>query len=257
MGIERVQFAEDPRPQRRTFAARSEPFDTYWQGTRDLTKGFRDFEIYYRANYLPRIPADRNISILVLSCGPGYLVNALQRAGYTRVLGVDSDPAKISHALDRKLPCRVESAFDHLASHPREYDLIIPEQELNHLTVAETIEFLELCYAALMPGGQVLVYAINGANPIVSPEHISHNIDHFYNVTEHSLAQLLLLGGFQRIEPFACKLYVFWDRPLNYVGWAITNALECVLRVIFRLYDSRVHIMSKRIGAVAFRPLAA
>jgi 2-polyprenyl-3-methyl-5-hydroxy-6-metoxy-1,4-benzoquinol methylase len=238
----------------RTFAARAEPFDTYWQGTRDLRKGFRDFEIYYRANYLKRIPADRNTSILVLSCGPGYLVNALVRARYTRVLGIDSDPAKIAHAVERGLPCRAEAAFDHLAAHPGEYDLIIPEQELNHLTIDETIEFLKLCYTALKPGGQVLVYAINGTNPIVAPEHISHNIDHFYNVTDYSLKQLLQLGGFERIEPFACKLYVFWDRPLNYVGWAITNTLELVMRGLFRLYKNPVRIMSKRIAAVAFRP---
>lgn len=24
---------------------------------------------------------------------------------------------------------------------------------------------------------------------------------------------------------FACKLYVFWDKPLNYVGWAVIHGL--------------------------------
>jgi SAM-dependent methyltransferase len=257
MPIEQVKLVGSWSPPERTFSARAEPFDSYWQGTRDLAKGFRDFEIYYRANYLPRLPRDRQSSILVLSCGPGYLVNALQHAGYGRVLGIDSDPVKVAHALERKLPCRVERAFEHLAAHSGEYDVIIPEQELNHLTIEETIEFLELCYSALRPGGEMLVYAINGANPLVAPEHISHNIDHFYNVTEYSLAQLLQLGGFTQIRPFGCKLYVFWDRPLNYVGWAITTTLELVMRGIFRLYGKRVSILSKRIAATAIRPQTA
>ena len=33
-------------------------------------------------------------------------------------------------------------------------DVIIPEQELNHLTIDETIEFLRLCHASLKPGGK-------------------------------------------------------------------------------------------------------
>jgi 2-polyprenyl-3-methyl-5-hydroxy-6-metoxy-1,4-benzoquinol methylase len=239
--------------QKRAFAARTEPFDTYWQGTRDLDKGYRDFEVYYRANYLKRLPRNADARIVVLSCGPGYLVNALVRAGYRNVLGIDADPEKVKHAIERGLPCTVASAFDYLSAHPGEFDAIVPEQELNHLTIEETIEFLRLCHASLNPGGRVLVYAINGANPLVAPEHISHNIDHFYNVTEYSLTQLLRLGGFVDIKPFACELYVFWRRPLNAVGWVITKAMECVMCFFFQLYGKRVSILSKRIAATAVR----
>ncbi len=101
--------------------------------------------------------------------------------------------------------------------------MIIPEQELNHLTLEETIEFLQLCHRALRPGGRIIVYAMNGANPLVGSENFAHNIDHFYNVTEYSLEQLLQLGGFREIRPFALKLYVFWKNPLNYVGLAVTT----------------------------------
>jgi 2-polyprenyl-3-methyl-5-hydroxy-6-metoxy-1,4-benzoquinol methylase len=251
--VETVRRLDDVLRTNRSFAARTEPFDTYWQGTRDLDKGFRDFEIYYRANYLRRLPPDRNARVVVLSCGPGYLVNTLVRAGYRNVVGVDADPAKIKHARDRGLPCEVASAFDYLASHLGEFDAIVPEQELNHLTLDETIEFLQLCRSALKPGGRVLVYAINGANPLVAPEHVSHNIDHFYNVTEYSLTQLLQLGGFADIRHFACELYVFWRRPLNAFGWLITKSLELGMRLIFMLYGKRVNILSKRIAAIAIR----
>jgi SAM-dependent methyltransferase len=236
-------------------AARLEPFDSYWQAPADVESGYASFSAYYRANYLPHLPADRNANILVVSCGPGYLVDLLAAAGYRNVLGIDSDGAKVEHARRRGLNCEVAEVFPFLAARQNgEYDSIIPEQELNHLTIDETIAFLDACRKALRPGGQIIVYAMNGANPLVGSENLAHNIDHFYNVTEYSLGQLLQLGGFQNVRPFALKLYVFWKNPLNYVGLATTSLMEAVMRVIFKLYGKKVRILSKKIAAIAERP---
>lgn len=239
-------------------AARLEPFDSYWQAPEDVESGYKSFNAYYRANYLPHIPADRDARILVVSCGPGYLVDLLAKSGYRNVLGIDSDAGKVEHARRRGLPCEVAEVFPFLALHQDgEYACIIPEQELNHLTIDETISFLEMCRSALQPGGRIIVYAMNGANPLVGSENLAHNIDHFYNLTEHSIGQLLQLGGFQDIKPFALKLYVFWKNPFNYVGLAITGVLEISMRLIFMMYGKKVRIVSKKIAAVATRTAAA
>jgi SAM-dependent methyltransferase len=236
-------------------AARLEPFDSYWQAPADVDSGYKSFSAYYRANYLPHIPADRQAKILVISCGPGYLVDLLVRCGYRNVFGIDSDGAKVEHAQRRNLPCEAAQAFPFLSQRQNgEYDCIIPEQELNHLTLDETIAFLGLCRQALRPGGCVIVYAMNGANPLVGSENIAHNIDHFYNLTEYSIGQVLQLAGFQGVHPFALKLYVFWKNPFNYVGLAVTGVLEAAMRIIFRLYGKKVRIVSKKIAAVAARP---
>jgi len=246
--------ALNPRPDaaRRRLSARLEPFDSYWQAPADVESGYTSFRAYYRANYLRRLPAERNARILVVSCGPGDLVDMLRREGYTEVLGIDSDPAKIEHARRHGLPCEVAQAFAFLDGRSGEFDAIVPEQELNHLTLDETVEFLRLCRTALRPGGRVLVYAMNGANPFVGSENLAHNIDHFYNVTEYSLTQLLELGGFRDIEPFALRLYVFWKNPLNYVGLVTTGLLELAMRVVFRLYGKKVRILSKKVAAVGW-----
>ncbi|HEX7012173.1 MAG TPA: class I SAM-dependent methyltransferase [Steroidobacteraceae bacterium] len=236
---------------RRILSARLEPFDSYWQAPEDIEAGYRSFAAYYRANYLPHLPEDRAARILVISCGPGYLVNVLAQAGYTSVIGIDSDPAKVEHARKHNLPCETAEAFPYLEGRREEFDVIIPEQELNHLTHEETIEFLSLCHAALKPGGRVIVYAMNGANPLVGSENLAHNIDHFYLVTEYSLRQLLELAGFRNVRAFALKLYVFWKNPLNYVGLAVTSVLELMMRVIFRLYGKKVTVLSKKVAAVA------
>lgn len=237
----------------RVMAARLEPFDSYWQAPQDVQSGYQSFAAYYRANYLAHLPQDRAARILVISCGPGYLLNVLAQAGYQCVKGIDSDPAKIEHARQRNLPCEVAEAFPWLERQRGEYDVIIPEQELNHLTLAETIEFLQACHGALRPGGRVIVYAMNGANPLVGSENLAHNIDHFYNVTEYSLTQLLQLGGFTQVQPFALRLYVFWKNPLNYVGLAVTTMLELAMRGIFALYGKKVRVLSKKVAAVAIR----
>jgi 2-polyprenyl-3-methyl-5-hydroxy-6-metoxy-1,4-benzoquinol methylase len=236
-------------------AARLEPFDSYWQAPADVEKGYKSFNAYYRANYLAHIPQDRDAKILVISCGPGYLVDLLVKSGYRQVTGIDSDAGKVAHALKRGLTCEVAEVFPYLAQRQNgEFDCIIPEQELNHLTIEETIAFLGMCRAALRPGGKIVVYAMNGANPLVGSENLAHNIDHFYNVTEHSIGQLLQLGGFQDIKPFALKLYVFWMNPLNYVGLFVTSVMEAAMKVIFVLYGKKVRIVSKKIAAVAERP---
>jgi 2-polyprenyl-3-methyl-5-hydroxy-6-metoxy-1,4-benzoquinol methylase len=238
--------------------ARLEPFDSYWQAPEDVESGYKSFSAYYRANYLPHIPADRDAKILVISCGPGYLVDLLVKSGYRNVLGIDSDARKVEHARRRSLPCEAAEVFPFLALHQAgEYACIIPEQELNHLTIDETISFLGMCRSALQPGGRIIVYAMNGANPLVGSENLAHNIDHFYNLTEHSIGQLLQLGGFQDIQPFALKLYVFWKNPLNYVGLAVTGVLEISMRLIFMMYGKKVRIVSKKIAAVATRTAAA
>jgi SAM-dependent methyltransferase len=239
----------------RALAARLEPFDSYWQAPKDVEKGFDSFAAYYRANYLPLMPSDRSARILVISCGPGYLVKMLKDRGYRAVLGIDSDSAKVDLAHRKGLPCEVARAFEFLLGEPARFDVIIPEQELNHLTLDETLEFLQLCRRALRPGGKVVVYAMNGANPLVGSENLSHNIDHFYNVTEYSLEQILKLSGFQSIRIFPLKLYVFWKNPLNYLGLGLTSLFELTLRALFILYGKRVRILSKKIAASATAPM--
>lgn len=235
----------------RRLAARLEPFDSYWQAPDDVEKGYRSFAKYYEHNYLPHMPADRDAAILVVSCGPGYLVKTLADHGYRNVLGIDSDPRKIEHAARHGLRCVAAEAFPYLAERPGAFDAIVPEQELNHLTLDEQIEFLQLCRRSLRPGGLVLVYGLNGANPLVGSENLSHNIDHFNTFTEYSLKQILELGGFESPRTLPLKIYVFWKNPLNYVGLAVTGALELFFRIAYKLYGKDVKILSKKVAAVA------
>lgn len=251
--------AAEPRheaPVERTsahLAARLEPFDSYWQAPADIEKGYASFYAYYRHNYLAHMPEDKSAKILVVSCGPGYLVNMLSGEGYSGVTGIDSDPDKVAHATRRSLDCRTARAFEYLADAESEYDMIVAEQELNHLTLDEQLEFLALCRRALRESGKLFVYGLNGANPLVGSENLAHNIDHFNTFTEHSLGQVLELSGFESVRTLPLKIYVFWKNPLNYVGIAFTGLLELFFRVAYKMYGKNVRILTKKIGATAIR----
>jgi 2-polyprenyl-3-methyl-5-hydroxy-6-metoxy-1,4-benzoquinol methylase len=252
----RAQSPQSPGASLRSedLAARLEPFDSYWQAPENVEAGYQKFKAYYRANYVRHLPGDKAVSILVISCGPGYLLDALREAGYTNVVGIDSDPSKVEHGRARGLNCVAARAFEYLADTPTVYDVIIPEQELNHLTLDETIVFLRLCHSRLRRGGRLIVYGLNGANPFVGSENLAHNIDHFYTFTEYSLQQILALGGFPKAKVMDLELYVFWKNPLNYVGLAVTKSLELVSRIVFKLYGKNVRLLSKKIMAVCDRP---
>jgi SAM-dependent methyltransferase len=239
---------------KRPLAARTEAFDSYWQAPEDVERGYTSFHQYYRVNYLRRLPADRRSRILVVSCGPGYFVKLLRDEGYSAVEGIDSDPGKIAHAERRGLACRVEEAFPFLATKTEAYDVIVCEQELNHLTKEETFEFLGLCRVALRPGGRLFVYGLNGANPITGAEALAQNIDHFYTFTEYSLTQFLEHAGFRDVHVFPLELYVFYRNPLNYVGLAATAILHVAFRALFTLYGKSAKIFTKKVAAVCTKP---
>jgi SAM-dependent methyltransferase len=231
-----------------------ERFDSFWEGPADVAKGYRRFGTFYRANYLHHLPSQRGVRMLVISCGPGYFVNLLAEEGYTNVTGIDSDPSRVAWAKQRGLNCQHATAFEFLQGDPAPYDVIICEQELNHLTKAEMIAFLRLVASRLKRGGTLLCHGLNGANPIVGAETLAQNFDHYNTFTAYSLQQVLEYTGFRHVRVFGLNLYVFYANPFNYVAWAASALLSLGFRVLFILYGKHNRIFTKKIGAVATKP---
>jgi SAM-dependent methyltransferase len=230
--------------------AKMEPFDSFWEAPTDIEKGYRTFGAFYRYNYLPRIPKDRQARILVIGCGPGYLVNLLRNEGYTNVLGIDSFPDKVAHARRHDLNCQVARAFGFLATSPEPWDVIVAEQEINHLTKDEIVQFLDLCRDRLRDGGTLVIHAINGAHPIVGSESRWGNFDHYNAWTGYSLNQVMERGKFEDVEVFPLNLYVFYRNPLNYLALLWDTAFRLFFLVCFRMVGKSNTLFSKKIGAV-------
>ena len=229
--------------------AKIEPFDTFWEGPEDIEKGYRSFGKFYKKNYLKYLPANKNIKILVISCGPGYFLHLLKQEGYQDVSGIDSCPQKTSHAIAKGLNCKVEYSFEFLRKCNHEFDVIFAEQEINHLDKDEVLEFLNLCWSKLKKDGQLIVHSLNGANPITGSEALAQNYDHYSTFTEYSLRQILKFSNFREIKVFPLNLYVFYNNPLNYIGILGNAILNSIFRLCFIFYGKSNKIFSKKIGA--------
>jgi SAM-dependent methyltransferase len=231
-------------------SAKMESFDTFWEAPKDVHKGYLSFSKFYKRNYLKYIPENKSIKILIVSCGPGYFVNLLNKEGYTNVFGIDSDPNKVKFALERDLRCESHEAFGFLENHYEQYDVIIAEQEINHLTIEEIFKFLELCKNSLKKRGLLIVHSVNGANPITGIESLTQNIDHFNAFTEYSLKQILEYAGFREVKIFPLNLYVFYENPLNYIGLLLDKILSMIFKIAFLFYGKSNKIFTKKIGAI-------
>ena len=119
----------------------------------------------------------------------------LRDAGYTDVVGIDSDPGEDRACQAPRPTLRDRGGLPVPRANRDPFDVIIPEQELNHLTLDEQLEFLGLCRRNLKPGGLMIVYGLNGANPLVGSENLAHNIDHFNTFTDYSLQAGAAVGG--------------------------------------------------------------
>jgi len=184
-------------------------------------------------------------------------VNLLVDLGFTQVLGIDSFADKIAYAERRKLNCRTAYAFDFLEdSADAGYDMIFVEQELNHLTKPEILGFLALCKRKLKPGGRLICFALNGANPITGAEALAQNFDHQNTFTEYTFNQVLEHTGFAEVKVFDLNLYVFYANPFNYVAMAAAAVLKIFFRFCYILYGKNNKLFSKKIAATGIRPAA-
>jgi 2-polyprenyl-3-methyl-5-hydroxy-6-metoxy-1,4-benzoquinol methylase len=232
--------------------AQIEAFDTFWEGPEDVKKGYKTLNIFYKYNYLKYLPDDKKVNSLVISCGPGYFVDMMNRQDYKNVLGIDSDPQKIKHAINRGLNCKIARAFEFLYENlnsGNKFDLIVAEQEINHLTKDELIDFLNLCKQNLNDNGTLIVHVINGANPIVGSESLAQNFDHYFTFTEYSLKQVLEYTKFNEIKIFPLNLYVFYSNPFNYIAMLVDKINTLFFRINFILYGKSNKIFTKKIAA--------
>lgn len=188
---------------------------------------------------------------MVISCGPGYFVNLLREEGYKNIIGIDSFAEKIAYAKKHNLNCKVAHGFDYLKEHPDTFDFIFGEQEINHLTKDEIIQFLELAHSALKEKGTLIIHSLNGANPITGPEALAQNFDHYNTFTDYSLKQVLEYTKFCKISVFPLKLYIFYENPLNYIGIALDFILTFLFRAGFIFYGKSNKLFTKKIGAIA------
>ncbi|HXG60966.1 MAG TPA: class I SAM-dependent methyltransferase [Planctomycetota bacterium] len=150
---------------------------------------------HYLRGWLPSRP---DAHILDLACGYGRLLQFYCDMGYTNVYGVDVSPEQVAHA--RKVTPQVteSDALDFLAEHPGRFDLISGLDIVEHFRKDEVLRFLDLCYAALRPGGRLILQTPNADSPW-GTQHRYNDFTHEVIFNQNALSRLMNLTGFEAV----------------------------------------------------------
>jgi 2-polyprenyl-3-methyl-5-hydroxy-6-metoxy-1,4-benzoquinol methylase len=144
------------------------------------------------------LPARRDAAIADLACGQGRLLYWLKSLGYTNLYGVDIAPDQV--ALARQVATvDQEDLLSWLAERPERFDLLIGLDIIEHFARDEALRFLELAYAALKPGGRLVLQTLNADSPF-GLQHRYNDITHEWAYNVNQLARLLRRAGFVAIE---------------------------------------------------------
>ncbi len=127
------------------------------------------------------------------------MLQFLKDNGFSNASGVDVSPEQTSLATARGLNATVGDVFQHLREAQSSFDAIIALDFVEHFEKAEQIPLFEVIFAALRPGGRLILETPNGEGLFAS-QVIYGDLTHLTIFSEGSLSQLLRLTGFERME---------------------------------------------------------
>lgn len=152
------------------------------------------------------LPRDQAVEWLDVGCGRGALLETLLGAGYSRARGVDASPEQVGMAATRAGQVQCADAREYLAAHRGRFDVISAIDLVEHFDRTELFEFTDLLYAALKPGGLLLLQTPNAASPFFGSVRYG-DLTHELAFSPPSLAGLLTLSGFIECEAVECGPY--------------------------------------------------
>ncbi|MGI9149133.1 MAG: SAM-dependent methyltransferase [Chloroflexota bacterium] len=183
--------------------------------------------------YLPLLEdLDRAGPILEIGCGNGGLLAYLGRRGFSHATGVDISPEQVELAKTRGVRAELADVFDYLAGRASSLAAIVAIDVFEHFSRDELLRLAPLLYAALQPGGRLLVQTANGAG-LLPGQVINGDLTHLTIFTPQSLEQLLRATGFVDLA-----FYETGPIPIRFRGkidvalWGAIKALANAVRHI-------------------------
>lgn len=172
------------------------------------------------------LPESKTARIVDLACGGGQLLHFFVERGYQRVEGVDISPDQV--ALSRQVTSNVTqgNVIEFLEANPSQFDLITGFDIIEHFYKDEALQFLDSAYAALTPGGRLVLQTPNAEGPW-GAQHRYNDFTHEIGFNPNSLSRLLCVAGFRGNEVRECD-------PPPY-GLSLFSSIRFVLWQVIRL----------------------
>lgn len=146
----------------------------------------------------PLLRVCRTGSVLEVACGQGAFLYWALRQGFKSVQGFDLSEEQVAVAQEMGLPAEVASFTDHLTRYQGGCDLVAGFDVIEHLNRDEAFQLLELCFAALQPGGSLFLTTPNGA--ALRPGTVQYgDLTHETIFSPESITTALTLTGFEEV----------------------------------------------------------
>jgi cyclopropane fatty-acyl-phospholipid synthase-like methyltransferase len=228
----------------------------HWNYIHVLSREEFDFHAeLYSKTYLAHLPADHQAPILDVACGAGHFLYFLKKQGYGNIAGIDISQEQLEIA--RKMgvsEVQKVDMFKFLAKHKGKYELIIANDIVEHLTKNEVIQFLDAVFAALRPGGRVIVNTENAAS-LFGASRVFIDFTHEQGFTPISLSQVLRVCGFDEVRIYPNSPVHSFSSWVRVQMWKVVEgilktflAIECGLG---RGMKKRDILLEPRMFAVA------
>lgn len=216
----------------------------YFEGRIKHTIDLTNLDRVYKTKYFWMIdhlkdvlPSNKNSKILVLGCGVGHEVYALNKMGYRNVLGIDISEEQIEVAKANKLNCKRADAFKFLEKSQDKFDTILAFNFIEHFDLAKAFKLCVLCYDNLTEKGRLILLTPNASNPLAS--HLRYaDPTHEVAFTCPSITQLLTATGFKKIEFKNVKPFGKMDdrmimRILKFFGTIVVHMSWILIRLFY------------------------
>jgi len=204
---------------------------THWQYFHHSTLGEYEYtkKLYHR-RFMSFLPQDKDAKIMDVACGGGHFLYFLQQEGYRQTQGIDISQEAVEVARKMRVEnTEVGDLFQILPLHKDEFDFISANDIVEHLRKDEVLDFLDSVYAALKPGGRILMMTLN-ATSLFGARTVFDDFTHEIGFTPRSLAQVLRVCGFENVA-------VYGDEPVALtVSSGIRALLWKLLKVVLRIY---------------------
>src|SRR4030095_505315 len=110
----------------------------------DTEDHINKMNVLYSKIIAGHFPPAKNISILDIGCGMGFLMMALKKNGYENISGIDTDEQQVHSCKQKNLNVAlVKNSVDYLKENAGKYDLVTAFDVLEHIPASSQIDFLK------------------------------------------------------------------------------------------------------------------
>jgi SAM-dependent methyltransferase len=240
-------------------------FDAYYRDLSKYENQHRSGELsdYDRhrfpetANLIAKALPDLNLRILEVGCSTGGLLEALQKEGYKRVVGLDPSPVCTRLAVERCGAKTITGSLSDLGSETGTFDLIILGSVVEHLQdLNGAMAALKACLA---PGGHLYI-EVPDASRFKDHVHApfqEFSLEHITYFSPRSLENLLGVHAFEQAftrqatpEPTPGIFAVEIKALFQHTGTPRPMVRDSITEAALEAYVARSQALEQGLGAI-------